>query len=613
MNKTGFEEARSNLLAGDYRDHWRTKYTFQKIRGSVNKAPLVFQTLSNIFDPDDIPVDSDELGFIAEPFLTSNTFPAGCGFKTSTSFYDWCSNFRSFCDVASGRRGAIRALGAREDDWSKLIAYLSGKYNSALSLNNVEILPIIVLARECRRKGISVRELGPELIAELCGDLSSGVKDAIKKACVMLDGFLEGNALPSELLPLAPIGILPPLTPPDIRTVPPINPAYAALMGEFVENARHGRGIAKFGTQIRPITRKGASASRAKNIGVALRWFWHGLVELKICSLTHFDGVASLIEPIVLHDVTKACEGGMLGPVCDSETRQARVRDVISFLDWLEPGYAASFDRRFFKDKALSKDPKRQSPDRQRKQRACLAFIHDQDIQKRFLTMPRVFFDEARVLISQFKVEDRDDRNLLSALEHRALDLAIMAALTAIVTRFPARLNTVAQLESSGRMRHLFFPETFPNEKDLMLNIPGYIVKNGRYFAGIPLSPSELVDPREIIRWYLAHAHPLILKHKVGRNELRRPHRLFAGLHIETIRKIWRRYVAEVSLDGTVHMCRHFLASLLYFKGVKPEIIAELLGDKKGTSMKFYTFIDHHRNLQQVMEDQAAIYRELGV
>lgn len=600
-----YPDLHDRMMAGAYTENWPG--SFNKIRGSVNKAPLVFQVLANIHDPRDIPVSRDELNFHAEPYLVSKTFPAGCKFKTPRAFYNWWSNYGSFCDVATGRRSASAAFYRLNDDWAELIACLSPVFNVH------EMTPIVVLVRECRREGIALRDLTAEKIVEFSCALSPAVKKTIKEACPQIDGFRGGNLVPAELLPIAPIGNLPVLTCTSARQVPAVHPDFTVLMDDYLDKMEHGRKVASFGTELRQIDTEGVSPKTLKNIRIAVRWFWQGTVVLGINNAEHICDIAQLTQPILLHDIVRACEGGQFRAIASEGHRRDMLNRVIQFLDWLEPGYATRFDRTFFQDKSLSPGKTQQSADRSRKQKLCLDFISRDDEQRRFFTMPRLFFDEAVATIADFSKHSRSDGNSISMAQHRAMDLAIMAALTAINTRFPARLDTLHQLESSGAARHLFFPENAGQEKNAMLHIPGYIVKNGHYAPGIPLIPSEQVNPRAILTWYLKEAHPLILKYKVGRADLRRPNLLFAGLHIDTVRGIWRRYIAEAGLGITPHMPRHLLASLLLAEGVDPKKIAELLGDEEGTIMKSYIFIDRWMKMQGVMSDQAAIYRRLGV
>ena len=129
----------------------------------------------------------------------------------------------------------------------------------------------------------------------------------------------------------------------------------------------------------------------------------------------------------------------------------------------------------------------------------------------------------------------------------------------------------------------------------------------------MPLLKTQTIDPEEIIDWYLKKAHPLILKYKPTHAKYRQPNALFCGLHVETLRRIWRNYTSEVGLNVTPHMCRHIVASHLYANGVPVCQIAELLGDKEETVRKAYIFIDRARQIRDVMEAQALIYRRLGV
>jgi integrase len=202
---------------------------------------------------------------------------------------------------------------------------------------------------------------------------------------------------------------------------------------------------------------------------------------------------------------------------------------------------------------------------------------------------------------------------MLTNDQHFALELAIMAALTTIDTKYPGRLKTIHKFEIDGPNSNFSFPKKGLYKPDVLLHVPAHITKNEHFAEGVPLKKSRVVDPKEILTWYRNEALPLIVTHKVPHADLRRPTSLFGGLCIDTIRRIWRRHTAAQGLFITPHMCRHLLASLLFSRGTAIELIAELLGDKVATVEKRYVFVDRIRKIREVMEVQAELFRELGI
>ena len=610
-NPACFLTARTDLAGGKFDHHW-TKSRRLKIQGSVNKAPKIYKALAGISSAECITIDVDALDLLARPYLEAKRVPAGCGFKTYTSFYTWWSNLRSFFDVVSGRRASIAALMALQDDWADLIAQLTGQKGTPAAFNTQEMLPLLALARECRSREIALKDLSAGIVEEFGASLPSGTKTAVRRGYGTVLHLRGSNLVPTTLLPEGTLAPLRALTPPNVRQVPALHPEFEQLMADYIARKVKGEKIATFGNERRPIEGPGVSSDRAKNIRVAIRWYWHGLVALKLARADRPVDLAILTRPVVLYDVVRASATGGLGATCDGDTRRAWTRSVIAFLNTLSPGYSTEIDDVFFEDQALRKN-REEKPNGRFKRETCLEFIKNRELQKRFFAMPRMFFDEAQPLIENFQNLGPADGGFITRDQHRALDLAIMAALSAINTRFPARLKTLGQVHAGGSEPHILFPEGGCHAKDVLLDIPGYIVKNGYYASGVPLIPSRRVDQRKILQWYIEKAQPLVLKYKPTKSNLRKPERLFCGLHVETLRRIWRRYTSEAGLAITPQMCRHMIASLLYSKGVPIELIAELLGDQIDTVANSYTFVDRAAQIQGVMDAQAQIYQEIGI
>lgn len=606
-----FPTAQTDLSGGKFDHHW-THSRRLKIQGSVNKAPRIYKALAGITSEECIDVDVDALDRLAGPYLKNKRVPPGCGFKTFTSFYTWWSNVRSFFDVASGRRAANAALMKLQDDWAELIAHLTGQTGNPAIFNTQEMLPLLALARECRRRRIAVKELTAVKVAEFAPSLHPTTKTTVRRGYDSVADLRGSNLVPQGLLPAETLLPLQALTAPSVRQVPTLNAGFNQLMEDYIARKVKGQKTAYFGSESRPIEGSGVGPDRAKNIRVAIRWYWHGLVALELVHPDRRIDLSVLTRPVVLHDVVRASETGRLGAICDGDTRRAWARSVIAFLNTVSPGYSENIDETFFEDRALRSGPE-EKIDGKFKRETCLGFIKDHALQKRFFSLPRMFFDEAQPLIDNFKNLGPANEGYINKDQHRALDLAIMAALTAINTRFPARLKTLVRLHSGGARPHLLFPDGGCHSKDVLLDVPGYIVKNGHYASGVPLIPSRLVDQRRILLWYIEKAQPLVLKYKPTKSNLRKPEYLFSGLHVETLRRIWRRYASEAGLAITPHMCRHLIASLLYSKGVPIDLIAELLGNEIDTVAKAYTFVDRAAQIQGVMDAQAQIYREIGV
>lgn len=608
-----FIDAKEKFDAGAYDDVWSETRRL-KIRGSLNKALKVYRAVIGPSAAQFLTCDVAEHDRLFRPFIKSKRAPEGCGFRTFTAFKSWASNIRAFHDVASGRRAAIKAVTESTDDWSELLAHLSGRRGVPAQFNSYELIPLLTLARECRLRGIALADVSAERIAEFAQGLPGRTKASIRRGCVRLDSLQGGNQAYAPLLPRRRIGPLSQMAPPEVRRVPPLHPDFSSRLEKYIKDRLEGRSQVSFGTETRTLRLDGVSDDRAKNIRDAIRWYWHGLVVLGLADATGPLDHETLTHPAVLHDVVAACATGRLGPVCAPETRRARTQSVVAFLETLSARYRDTIPEEFYRDRALHPAKGSESPKRADMRRACLEFIHDRDAQHRFFTMPARFHPEATRLIDRFSNIDRVGGRYISKDHHVALDLAIMAALTAIITRFPARVKTLSKLEAGGPYPHLLFPETGSRRESAVLNIPGHIVKGGYFASGVPLLPSRSVNPRRILSWYLRKAHPLVLKYKLTHDRLRMPERLFCGLSTDTIRNIWRRYAPDAGVHVTAHMCRHLIASLMFSQGLSIDLIAELLGHRDvATTVKQYTFIDRTMQIQGAMDEMAQTFRELGI
>lgn len=600
---------RDRLKSGAFQKVWsRTRYL--KVRGSVLKAPLVFKAMGRIIDPDQFPMTVHELDYLAARFLDTGQAPAGCKFPDFKSFYNWWSNYRSFLTRAHELRAEASAFTDRSDGGTELMAHLSGRRGAPETLNNYEMIPIANLVRECRIRGISIADLTADRMRDWVVVLSPAVVESIKKAVVILNGLIGTNHVPSELLPNRPIELIPEFDSQTCVVVPPLHHEYAALVELHIDERVSGHAIAMFGNNPGPITTHGIGLKQAKKIRNALRWFWHGTVDLGVASKDVFD-VTEIVEPALLHRIVTEWDENKAGRKIAPAHRRAMIHLVIDFLDGIAPGYRDQIDPEFFKDTRLRKSKRERTPNRAFKERTTLNFIADTATQQRFFRMPLYFHELAKPMIAKFDHLGPDEVSGVSRQQHHALDLAIMAAYSAIVTRYPLRLATMMQLASFGPEPHMFFPEEGKNCANVTLSIPGMIVKNGYYVDGVPLRPSQKVDPRAILQWYLDDVHPLVMKYKCRLDHLKRPDLLFGGLHEESMRRIWKRYIAEVNLDVTPHMCRHLGGSILYHHGVPIDEIAELLGDSETVVRNSYLIIDRATKIENAMDAQAKIFEEL--
>jgi site-specific recombinase XerD len=73
----------------------------------------------------------------------------------------------------------------------------------------------------------------------------------------------------------------------------------------------------------------------------------------------------------------------------------------------------------------------------------------------------------------------------------------------------------------------------------------------------------------------------------------------------------FQRLTAEAGLKLDAHMVRHLAGSVLYARGIRVAVIAELLGINESTVRRNYLHIDRTALLQEAIDEVAKLYRGL--
>ena len=605
-----------NLKTGRYDAKW-SKGTRLRKRAAIRKANKVFKRAGYSVSEEGMPTTRLELEYFAAGTLNTNELARQFGFKNAKAAAKWTKEYATVLDVASGFRDFAHAMRHQNDEAATLLDHLTGKFGGPVIYGTYEMISICSLIMRCRENRVGIPDLTPDVVKHMCADLPKAKVRAVRVALLRLQELQGTDYVPSELLPKIDAADLPTAKKDGTRIVPAIHPAFEKLMQRFIAQASEGTitmryGAQTFGVRTRAIPTEKKGAARIKNINCSLRWLWHGLVVLgHACSHRPFEpSCLGNIDTLV--DLLEACAAGKLGAVSSKQTRRDRVLAVIPFLDWLHPGFCAQLPMSFYKHGAIFQRYREDTKNRQMKRTACLNFVNDTRLQRQFFLMPKSFYDEASPIIDNFKLHFRADGNGLSRKQNRALELAVMAAWTAIVTLYPSRLATINQFKVAGVRPNVRFPDDARKE-NLVLDIPGYIVKNGRFASGIQLQPNGQVSPRQILRWYIEKALPLVLHYKHKHADRRQPELLFAGLHIDTLRRYWANHVPAIGLDMTPHMCRHFTASLLLHEGASMTDVAVLLGISEAVARNNYGFISSTTKVQNMMAVQASIYRRVAL
>lgn len=603
-------EMRANLAAGHYDDVWTSEGTRFRKRAAINKAEKVFHVIGGYMEPSEMPATRDEVEYFFDTYIKGQPQKPNSGLRTAKQAENWVREYCSICDVTTGRRAHATALRSQRDDWQVLIEALQGSEPGTELADVYELIAVKSLARECRERGISINVLTIKVFHDIVAGISAATQNTLLKGIDFIFTERVRACLPPELLP--------PLCPWELklaptaykRSTPDMAPEFQMLLNRYLTVKGEGEAVASFGSEERKMSVGVIGSDRIRNITSSLRWFWHGLVTIGLADAQTFDE-ALLKRPAVLHDAIDACEKGRLGPVISSQTRRDQVQAVLGFLEWFTPGFKSTLPPEFFKVRALARQAETES--KRFKRTACLNFIQDPDAQRAFFQMPAHFYAQAQPMIANFKALGHPESGQVSRLQNRALELSVLAAITAINTRFPARLVTLQRLKVGRAVPDIQFPKTKDHQDAVILDIPGRIVKNGRSAAGVALHSSRTVDPRRILRWFIDDVQPLVVRYKHKHDHLRAPHLLFGGLTINTLRRYWRTHVFECDHQLTAHMTRHYLASLLLSRGASLADVAALLCITPAVAAESYAFISASNVIQGVMNAQSQLFQELEV
>lgn len=604
------DEALTAANAGMLELPW-TESTWLKVRGSLASLPRVYPQLGYDGLVDQIVCNPDELVALVAPYKKSKTVPANCRFKSFQSFYDWQSNAKRFFDHVSGRKAHSAGLRHKVDGGAKLLHALAHVDDGKPLFSGQELIPLVALIGCCREDGLDLRDITRGWVVDLIGKSSAGRATTIRDATALIDALADDVRIPVDLLPAEIFGDLAGIGYAGHWRTPELHQDFKQARDDYIRARSNGSKRARLGSgDVEITTHKKIGPSWAKSIRQAVDWFHHGLVAagmVKIGSPFPWEAVSN---PQLLKEVAELDASGAMHRQTQAATRGKRVKEVVKFLDTVFQGYRSGVSMDFFDFDILNNPENFETSKSEWKREVTLNFVQDRSLQKIYYDMPSRFYNEAKDLIAHWdQIGPKRGVGRLSKAQGRALDLAMIAVHLTITTRFPLRLKTVLSLTVAGRKPNIIMPRK--NSSDpVKVHVPGYIVKNKRLFDGVPLLPSASFDPAELFRWYIDKVRPLVIEHKVrGKNKA--PNLLFCGATRDPVANKFKRLTAEAGLKLDAHMVRHLAGSILYARGIRVPVIAELLGITENTVRENYLHIDRTALLQKAIDEIAKIYREL--
>ena len=582
-----------------------------KIRGSLSLLPQIYHQLGYEGPVDEIVCDPDELIALIAPFKKAKVAPPNCGFKSYQAFYNCQSQAKRFFDHVSGRKLQLAGLRTIVDSGATFLDALAHADNGEPLFSGQELIPVVIFIGCCREGGLDFRDATPTWVAELIAKSSAGRAATIRRATALIDGLFNDNRILADLLPREPFGDLSGIGYAGQWRTPELHPDFKQARDDYIQARLDGSKRARLGSgDVEITTHDKIGQSRAKSVKQAIDWFHHGLVVAGKVQLGCPFPWDELSDPLLLKMVAELDADGTMHRKTQADTRGKRTKEIVNFLDTIFQGYRSSVSLDFFDYDILNNPKNFETSKSEWKREVTLNFVRNHDLQKVYYNMPSRFYSEAKELIARWdQIGPEKGAGRLSKAQGRALDLAMIAVHLTITTRFPLRLNTVLSLTVAGLKPNIIMPRK--NSSDpIKIHVPGYIVKNDRLFDGVPLLPSTSFDPVDLFRWYIDKVHPLITELKVRGNN-KNSNLFFCGATREPVANKFKRLTAEAGLKLDAHMVRHLAGSILYARGIRVSVIAELLGISENTVRENYLQIDRTALLQEAIDEVAKLYREL--
>ena len=217
----------------------------------------------------------------------------------------------------------------------------------------------------------------------------------------------------------------------------------------------------------------------------------------------------------------------------------------------------------------------------------CKAFIRDREKQLVFFDLPLTLQTMAEKALKNYGQLDQ-------IAKAQAINLAIAAAMAAILVNLPLRSSSLEAL-TVGRGGHVRRPESDRGRLQIVLE-PRFVKNNVE--INQPIRRKGPVNPREVIDWFMGRPRTLLMQ-----NHMRRapdPTRLFCGIGYVRLDDCWQFATTAVGLPMTQHLSRHAIASFLINRDeAYLPLVAALLGITPERAKKTYAFVDEGRRARK--------------
>lgn len=493
------------------------------------------------------------------------------GFTTFESFRDWHSNVNGLMERASGLHAAKRHLRGQRDGWTMLaeaIGALVRPGRQGTGIRHEDLIAVGVLANTAREAGRAPRDLTTDCVVTWLDRAERGQKRALRRAARTLDG-LRGypDLAGQELLPAEPIGELPRVT--RRRRTPEFPVRIRQAIDAHIAMLGQGRPLSGL---LSHRTGRALSSETVRTERDSLHWFFACVVELGMIAPGADPDPREFADIVVIMEVLDAETAGRLPwRRLAPRTLRRNLECAFRFLQRHVPDLKLHREDVFG---AVIFDGLNEMTEENRA--FCKRLVEETARCRTFLNLSALLLQEAAPMIAAFDTLSSSQRQV-------AVDLALGAALAAVLTFLPLRARTLQELVCEGPDAHVWLD---PKGKQVSFTIPGEIVKNSKKIVAT-IDRRGRSDPHAVLDWWRSTGRQQLMP------AIRRPdaRRLFGGANYGRLAKAWKFATARHDLFMQLHQARHAIASIL-MNPPNPdvEMIAALLGDTPATVRKTYAF-----------------------
>ncbi|WP_282151196.1 hypothetical protein [Ruegeria atlantica] len=579
------EQAVEKLDAGDYP---YSQANAKKIRGSANKCrklPAYNCPLAMI------PIDVDAFVKRWSSHIANKDAPEG--FDTFKQFETWHGNVKSLMAHASGLRAEEKRLRGLEDDWSQLQKAATALIQPRRKGNNIqtpELIALTVLTSLARSKGVQPAQLNIDMLHLWMKDChDQGRKNAIRKAARLRDRLHEfPETVGPSLLPSV-IGEIPKAT--RHRVTPDLPAEVISAIRQYQATMRLGR---FYDGLLAGRRRAPLSPQTVKSAGEDLNWYFTCLCELGRLDLSGGQSIAKLTTADNLFAAFDAEVGGEyywkpLGARTLKKNMGTAFRFAREFHPELSKVQKEFFETEYFKNWDTMTEAN---------QAFCRRLVTSPRRVEKFLSLAGEFHIQAVPLIQNYKDLSMGD-------QARAVRLSLAAAMAAVLTFMPLRVDTLVNLSVTGEKANVSFPI---GSRTVSFAIPKEMMKNKKPLTAL-IKKRGKVDPRCILEWWLNKARPLFMKRLHNPD----PRLLLGGARYSNAADAWRYATASADAYMKLHQVRHAIASILINQpGADLNVVSALLNNSPATVSKTYAFFDQTAAIQRGQDGLDAVNNALA-